>query len=109
MSKKATMAGKTVTRVDLAEAVYQKAGRSRAEAAGLVEQVLGEIGATLVRGESVKLSGSGSFLVRRKGERVGRSPKTGVEVPIEERRVLMFKPSNSLKVHMNGEPADGED
>jgi integration host factor subunit alpha len=103
------MAGKTVTRVDLAEAVYQKAGRSRAEAAELVEQVLGEICDTLVRGETVKLSGFGSFFVRSKGERVGRNPKTGVEVPIGKRRVLLFKPSNSLKACMNGEPADGED
>ncbi|HLM39407.1 MAG TPA: integration host factor subunit alpha [Microvirga sp.] len=103
------MAGKTVTRVDLSEAVYQKAGLSRAESAKLVEQVLGEIGDSLVAGKTVKLSGFGTFIVRSKGERVGRNPKTGVEVPIEQRRVMLFKPSNVLKAHINGEDSDGED
>ncbi len=103
------MAGKTVTRAELSEAVYQKVGVSRAEAARLVEQVLGEIGDSLVAGRSVKLSGFGTFIVRNKGERVGRNPKTGVEVPIERRRVLMFKPSLNLKAHMNGKAIAGED
>ena len=103
------MAGKTVTRVDLSEAVYQKAGLSRAESAKLVEQVLGEIGDSLVAGKTVKLSGFGTFIVRSKGERVGRNLKTGVEVPIEQRRVMLFKPSNVLKAHINGEDSDGED
>jgi integration host factor subunit alpha len=102
------MAGKTVTRAELSEAVYRKVGLSRAESAELVEQVLGEISDTLAAEEDVKLSSFGSFLVRSKGERVGRNPKTGVEVPIEKRRVLMFKPSLNLKAHMNGE-AEGED
>ena len=97
------MAGKTVTRTDLSEAVYQKVGLSRAEAARLVEQVLGEIGDSLVAGKAVKLSGFGTFMVRNKGERVGRDFKTGVEVPIEKRRVLMFKPSLNLKAYMFGE------
>ena len=103
------MAGKTVTRVDLSEAVYQKAGLSRAESAKLVEQVLGEIGDSLVAGKTVKLSGFGTFIVRSKGERVGRNPKTGVEVPIEKRRVMLFKPSNVLKFQSNGEAVKGED
>lgn len=77
------MAGRTVTRVDLAEAVYQKVGLSGTESAELVGQVIGEICDTLAAGENVKLSGFGSFLVHRKGERVGRNPKTGAEVPIE--------------------------
>ncbi len=102
------MAGKTVTRTDLSEAVYQKVGLSRAESARLVEQVLGEIGDSLVAGKAVKLSGFGTFIVRSKGERVGRNPKTGVEVPIEKRRVLMFKPSEVLKAHTNGEAAEDE-
>jgi integration host factor subunit alpha len=102
------MASKTVTRAELSEAVYQEVGLSRAESAELVEQVLGEISDTLAAEEDVKLSGFGAFLVRSKGERVGRNPKTGVEVPIEKRRVLMFKPSLNLKAHMNGE-AEGED
>ena len=103
------MVGKTVTRTDLSEAVYQKVGLSRAESARLVEQVLGEIGDSLVAGKAVKLSGFGTFIVRNKGERVGRNPKTGVEVPIKQRRVMLFKPSNLLKAHMNGEASDGED
>ena len=103
------MPGKTVTRTDLSEAVYQKVGLSRAESARLVEQVLGEIGDRLVAGKAVKLSGFGTFIVRSKGERVGRNPKTGVEVPIEQRRVMVFKPSNVLKAHINGEASDGED
>jgi integration host factor subunit alpha len=100
------MAGKTVTRVDLSEAVYQKVGLSRAESAKLVEQVLGEIGDSLVAGRAVKLSGFGNFFVRSKGERVGRNPKTGVEVPIEPRRVMLFKPSEVLKAQVNGEAAE---
>ena len=67
------------------------------------------MGDTLVRGEAVKLSGFGTFSVRSKGERVGRNPKTGVEVPIEKRRVMVFKPSDILKAHINGEASDGED
>ncbi len=102
------MAGKTITRQDLSEAVYQKAGLSRAEAAKLVEQVLGEIGDSLVAGRAVKLSGFGNFIVRSKGERIGRNPKTGVEVPIEQRRVTVFKPSNVLKAHINGEAVEDE-
>lgn len=97
------MAGRTVTRADLSEAVYQKLGLSRTESAALVEQVLDEICDELARGESVKLSSFGSFIVRSKGQRIGRNPKTGVEVAIEPRRVLVFKPSNVLKARINGE------
>ena len=100
------MAGKAVTRTDLSQAVYQKVGLSRADSARMVEQVLGEISDTLARGEDVKLSGFGNFIVRSKGERVGRNPKTGVEVPIDPRKVMVFKASNQLKAHMNGEAAD---
>ncbi len=103
------MASKTVTREDLSEAIYQKVGLSRSESAGLVGQVLGEISDTLVRGETVKLSGFGNFLVRNKGERIGRNPKTGVEAPIEKRRVMVFKPSGNLKAHMNGEGGTDKD
>jgi integration host factor subunit alpha len=103
------MAGKTVTREDLGEAIYQKVGLSRAESAGLVGQVLSEICDTLVRGEDLKLSGFGTFTLRNKGERMGRNPKTGIEVPIEKRTVMVFKPSELLKAHINGEASDGED
>jgi integration host factor subunit alpha len=96
------MAGRTVTRADLCEAVYQKVGLSRTESATLVEMVLSEIGDCLERGETVKLSSFGSFVVRDKGERVGRNPKSGQEVPIPPRRVMVFKPSNILKHRING-------
>lgn len=96
------MAGRTVTRADLSEAVYQRVGLSRTESSALVELVLDEICDCLARGETVKLSSFGSFLVREKGERVGRNPKTGIEVPIEPRRVMVFKPSNVLKARING-------
>ena len=95
------MAGKTVTRADLCEAVYQTVGLSRTEFADLVELVLDEISSRIVAGEPVKLSSFGSFIVRSKGERVGRNPKTGEEVPISPRRVMVFKPSNVLKQKIN--------
>jgi len=102
------MGGKTVTRADLCEAVYQKVGLSRTESAQLVEVVLDEISACVVRGEPVKLSSFGSFIVRQKSERVGRNPKTGEEVPISPRRVMVFKPSNVLKDRINAALLDGE-
>lgn len=91
------MASKTLTRADLCEAVYQKVGLSRTESSTLVESVLDEICKSVVEGDSVKLSSFGSFLVRSKNERIGRNPKTGEEVPISPRRVMVFKPSNVLK------------
>lgn len=94
--------GRTVTRADLAEVVYNRVGLSRTESAELVQSVLDEICDAAARGETVKLSGFGSFVVRSKGERVGRNPKTGVEVPILPRRVMVFKPSNVLKARING-------
>lgn len=95
------MAEKTVTRADLGDAVYQTVGLSRNESAKLVEQVLEEIVEALNRNETVKLSSFGSFMVRQKGQRVGRNPKTGQEVPILPRRVLVFRASNLLKSHLN--------
>ena len=100
------MAVRTVTRADLSEAVYQKVGLSRIESSALVELVLQEICESLVKGEKVKLSSFGSFEVRDKGERIGRNPKTGIEVPIEPRRVMVFKPSNVLKARINGDEVD---
>ena len=87
------MANKTLTRADLAEAVVEKVGLPRNESQDLVELVLSEISTTLSDGESVKLSSFGSFGIREKGERIGRNPKTGEEVPITPRRVLVFRPS----------------
>ena len=103
------MTGKTVTRADLSEAVYQKVGLSRTESAALVESVLGEICDCLAKGETVKLSSFGSFIVRDKGQRVGRNPKTGVEVPILPRKVLSFRPSQVLKARINGQVAPASD
>ena len=103
------MAQRTVTRAELSEAVYQRVGLSRSESSALVELVLEEISASLARGDSVKLSSFGSFLVRDKGQRVGRNPKTGVEVPIEPRRVMVFKPSNIMKARVNGEQVPDSD
>ena len=101
------MTGKTVTRADLCEAVYQAVGLSRTESADLVELVLDEISDRIVAGEPVKLSSFGSFIVRSKGERIGRNPKTGEEVPISPRRVMVFKPSNVLKQKINQALTDG--
>lgn len=88
---------KTLTRADLYEAVYQKVGLSRSESSQLVESVLDEICDAAVRGESIKLSSFGTFSIRSKNERIGRNPKTGEEVPITPRRVMVFRPSNILK------------
>ncbi len=95
------MPGKTLTRADLAEAVFQKVGLPRNESAELAEMVLRQIITSLERGETVKLSSFGSFGIREKGERVGRNPKTGEEVPITPRRVLVFRASNIMKAHIN--------
>ncbi len=96
------MNANTVTRAQLSEAVYQEVGLSRNESAELVETVLKEISDALARGENVKISSFGSFFVRSKGQRVGRNPKTGEEVPINPRRVLVFRASHVLKERVNG-------
>jgi integration host factor subunit alpha len=95
------MAGNTITRADLSEAVYQEVGLSRNESANLVEVILKEIVDNLVVGDTVKISSFGSFYVRQKGRRMGRNPKTGEEVPILPRRVLVFRPSHVLKDRIN--------
>jgi len=87
----------TVTRADLAEAVYREIGLSRSESSILVESMIGHISGALQRGENVKLAGFGTFSLRDKKERMGRNPKTGEDVPITSRRVLVFKPSQVLK------------
>lgn len=95
------MKSKTLTRADLAEALVKKVGLPRNESQDVVELVLGEISAALARGEGVKLSSFGSFGIRQKGQRIGRNPKTGKEVPITPRRVLIFRPSNIMKERIN--------
>jgi len=104
------MTGKTLTRADLSEAVHRQIGLSRSESADLVKAVLDLMSDTLVEGQSVKLSSFGTFMVRSKNGRVGRNPKTGEEVPITPRRVLVFRPSQVMKNVINGlEPGDSED
>jgi len=95
------MTGKTVTRADLGEAVYQEIGLSRNESADLLESVLEYMADALIKGETVKVSSFGSFSVREKGQRIGRNPKTGEEVPILPRKVLVFRPSQVLKSRIN--------
>ena len=98
----------TVTRAQLSEAVYQEVGLSRNESADLVETILNEVADALARGEMVKISSFGSFSVRQKGQRVGRNPKTGEEVPILPRRVLVFRASHVLKNRINQGLAEAE-
>ena len=101
------MAGKTLTRADLSEAVHRQIGLSRSESADLVKAVLDEVSDALMKGESVKLSSFGTFMVRSKRGRIGRNPKTGIEVPITPRRVLVFRPSQIMRNLVNGEePGD---
>lgn len=95
------MADDTITRADLSEAVYEEVGLSRNESSELVETVLQEVSDALVREEPVKISSFGSFAVRYKGQRVGRNPKTGEEVPILPRKVLSFRASHVLKKRIN--------
>jgi integration host factor subunit alpha len=102
----------TVTRAQLSEAVFEQVGLSRNESANFVEIVLNEIADALERGEVVKISSFGSFGVRQKGQRVGRNPKTGQEVPILPRKVLVFRASHVLRDRINGDAegaADDED
>jgi len=91
------MGEKTLTRMDLSEAVYREVGLSRNESAQLVEDVLKHMSDALVSGEQVKISSFGTFSVRDKTARIGRNPKTGEEVPIDPRRVLTFRPSHLMK------------
>lgn len=100
----------TVTRAHLAEMIYTQVGLSRNESADLLETVLERMATRLEQGESVKISGFGTFSVRQKGRRIGRNPKTGQEVPIMPRRVLVFRPSHVLRARINGTtPGAGED
>ncbi len=87
----------TLTRADLADTVHRKLGLSRAESASLVERVLHHMCASLADGRNVKISGFGTFILRNKGQRLGRNPKTGVEVPIAPRRVMTFRASQIMR------------
>lgn len=91
------MTEKTLTRVDLSEAIHEQVGLSRNESAELVESVLQHISDALTEGEEVKISSFGTFGIRDKAARVGRNPKTKVEAEIPPRRVLSFRPSQLMK------------
>jgi integration host factor subunit alpha len=93
----------TLTRADLTESVFQAVGLSRTDSAQMVEDMLEEVCGALAKGETVKLSSFGTFAVRQKSQRMGRNPKTGDEVPIAPRRVLVFRPSHVLKAGINGQ------
>ncbi|MBO9726519.1 MAG: integration host factor subunit alpha [Novosphingobium sp.] len=92
----------TLTRAEIAEAIHRKLGLSRSESLAMVETILQHMSDALAEGENVKISGFGTFLLRDKGERVGRNPKTGVEVPITSRRVMTFRASQMLKDRITG-------
>lgn len=92
----------TLTRADLAEALHGEVGLSRADSAKLVEQILSHMCEALAAGENVKISGFGTFVLRDKGERIGRNPKTGIEVPIAPRRVLTFRASQTMRDRIVG-------
>ncbi|WP_340260889.1 integration host factor subunit alpha [Roseobacter sp. HKCCA0882] len=91
------MSNKTLTRMDLSEALFREVGLSRNESSDLVERVIELMSDALVDGGQVKISSFGTFRVRAKSERIGRNPKTGEEVPITPRRVLSFRPSHLMK------------
>jgi integration host factor subunit alpha len=97
----------TVTKADIVEKVYQKIGFTKKEASRLVEMVFDSIKVTLEKGEKVKISGFGNFVVRKKKERVGRNPQTGEQIKISARHVLTFRPSQVLKAVLNGEDPTG--
>jgi integration host factor subunit alpha len=90
-------ASNTLTRADLADVVHRKLGLSRAESANVVERVLHYMCASLAKGRNVKISGFGTFILRDKGQRIGRNPKTGIEVPIAPRRVMTFRASQIMR------------
>lgn len=92
----------TLTRAAIAEAIHNRLGVSRAESLAMVESIIDHICDALEAGQNVKISGFGTFLLRDKGERIGRNPKTGVEVPITPRRVLTFRASQMLKDRVAG-------
>ncbi|MCK5445183.1 MAG: integration host factor subunit alpha [Rhodospirillaceae bacterium] len=103
------MSDRTITRAQLSEAVYQEVGLSRNESADLLESVLKLMSDALSSDETVKISSFGSFSVRKKGQRIGRNPKTGEEVPILPRKVLVFRPSQVMKSRINSKRTPGGD
>lgn len=95
------MSEQTITRIDLAEAIYEEIGLSRKDSNELLEMVLDEISENLISGNEVKISSFGTFTLREKNERIGRNPKTGKEVPITPRKVISFRPSQMMRKKIN--------
>lgn len=106
-SKGREIAHSTMTKADIVEKVYEKIGFSKKEASELVEMVFGTLKDVLKKGDKVKISGFGNFIVREKHERIGRNPQTGEQIKISARRVLTFRPSQVLKAMLNGEDITG--
>ena len=100
---------KSITRSSLSEAVFKNVGLSRNESANLVDSVFNEILSSLIQGDDVKISSFGTFVVRKKKERIGRNPKTGEEVPITARSVVTFRASNVLKSRVNSKNKNNTD
>lgn len=90
-----------MTKAEIVEAIYEKIGFSKKESADIVELVFNTMKETLEKGEKIKISGFGNFVVRHKRPRVGRNPQTGQSIEITERRVLTFRPSQILKGSLN--------
>lgn len=90
-----------MTKADIVEALYEKVGFSKKEAADVVELVFGTLKTTLSNGQKIKISGFGNFVVREKRSRVGRNPQTGQSIEITARRVLTFRPSQVLRSEVN--------
>ncbi len=103
MAQNSNTGGKTITKADLVEAIYEKVGYSKKDAADLVELIFNTLKDTLSKGEKIKISGFGNFVVRDKKQRTGRNPQTGESIQISARRVLTFKPSQVLRSEVNGE------
>lgn len=101
MGRKGSIMSNTLTRADIVDSIYREVGLSKRESADVLQMILDEITETLAKGETVKISSFGRFSVRQKKERTGRNPKTGIEVPISERTVAVFKPSQLLKKRIN--------
>jgi integration host factor subunit alpha len=91
---------RNMKRADIAQQIYREVGLSRADAAGMVEQIIEHLRNALTNGENVKISGFGSFVVRAKAERIGRNPRTGEEVPIAPRKVVTFRPSRAIRARV---------
>lgn len=86
-----------LTKAEIAAHLSEEIGLSKREAKEFVESFFEEIKSTLESGSPVKISGFGGFELKDKGERPGRNPKTGEDIPIEARRVVTFKAGQKLK------------